>query len=414
MRDHGCMAGDSKFGGIALAFGNRKFRIYTLSSIPSQLGTWIQRLAVAWLAWKLTQSHAWVGAVAMADMLPVVFLAPLAGAFADRLDRLKVSRLLQIASMTQAIILAALAYADLIGIEILILLTLVLGILQALFQPFRHSIVANMVSREELPGAIAVNSIAWHSSRFIGPALAGVIIDQLGTGAAFAINAASYPVFVFALYRISLDRPPSIKRSLSEIPREILDAARYIAGHHVIGPVIAIIFVNSFIGRAAVELLPGYAGEVFGGEAGVLAILVSSAGFGAVIGGLWFGLGARRDRLMPVVVVNTLLLALGHVSLAAAGRIEVAMASLAVMGFGLTITGISIQTIVQSEVDDTLRGRVMSVYGVMWIGSPGLGALVMGSVSDLTGIRWPVLGAAVLLLTFWTWVWRRERRGVGV
>ena len=133
MRDHGCMAGDSKFGGIALAFGNRKFRIYTLSSIPSQLGTWIQRLAVAWLAWKLTQSHAWVGAVAMADMLPVVFLAPLAGAFADRLDRLKVSRLLQIASMTQAIILAALAYADLIGIEILILLTLVLGILQALF-----------------------------------------------------------------------------------------------------------------------------------------------------------------------------------------------------------------------------------------------------------------------------------------
>ncbi len=406
------MAGSTRFGGIALAFANRQFRIYTLGSLPSLVGTWIQRLAVAWLAWKLTQSHAWVGAVALADMLPVVLLAPVAGAFADRLDRLKVSRLLQFGAMAQAVVLAGLAFADLIGIEILVLLALIQGIIQALFQPFRHAIVANMVSREELPGAIALNSIGWHSSRFIGPALAGIIIDQLGTGAAFAINASTYPPFIYALYRLSLDHPARVKRSLREIPREILDAARYIAGHAVIGPVIAIIFVNSFIGRAVVELLPGFAGEVFGGEAGVLAILVSSAGFGAVIGGLWFGLGARRERLMPLVVVNTLLLALGHFALAGAGRIEVAMASLAVMGFGLTITGISIQTIVQSEVDDTLRGRVMSVYGVMWIGSPGLGAVIMGSVSDLTGIRWPVLGAAVLLLSFWIWVWRRHRSGL--
>ena len=115
---------------------------------------------------------------------------------------------------------------------------------------------------------------------------------------------------------------------------------------------------------------------------------------------------------MPFVVYSTLLLALGHFALAGSGRIEVAMASLAVMGLGLTITGIAIQTIVQSEVDEVLRGRVMSVYGVMWIGSPGLGALILGSISDVTGIRWPVLGAAVLLISFWTWVWRRERRGL--
>ena len=405
------MASRTRFGGITLALANPQFRLYTLGSLPSLLGTWIQRLAVAWLAWKLTQSHAWVGAVAMADMLPVVFLAPLAGAFADRLDRLKAARILQLGSMSQAIVLALLAFADLIGIEILILLALIQGILQALVQPFRHAIVANLVDRNELPGAIAVNSIGWHASRFIGPALAGIIIDRLGIGTAFAINAATYPLFVYVLYQLSIAHHPGAKRSLSEIPREILDAARYIAGHRIIGPVIAIIFVNSFIGRAVMELLPGFAGEIFDGESGVLAILVSSAGFGAVIGGLWFGLGAKRDRLMPFVVGSTLLLALGHFSLAAADRIEVAIASLAVMGFGLTIAGIAIQTIVQSEVDEMLRGRVMSVYGVMWIGSPGLGALIMGAMSDVTGIRWPVLGAAVLLISFWTWVWRRERRG---
>ena len=406
------MAGSTRSGGIAIALANPQFRLYTLGGLPSLLGTWIQRLAVAWLAWKLTQSHAWVGAVAMADMLPFVFLAPLAGAFADRLDRLHAARLLQLASMAQASILAALAFANLISIEILLLLALLQGILQALLQPFRHAIVANLVNRDELPGAIAVNSIAWHASRFIGPAFAGIIIDRLGIGAAFAINAATYPLFVYALYRISLPRIPRVKRSLAEIPREILDAARYIVGHRIIGPVIAIIFVNSFIGRAVMELLPGFAGEVFDGEAGILAILVSSTGFGAVIGGLWFGLGAKRDRLMPFVVYSTLLLALGHFALAGSGRIEVAMASLAVMGLGLTITGIAIQTIVQSEVDEVLRGRVMSVYGVMWIGSPGLGALILGSISDVTGIRWPVLGAAVLLISFWTWVWRRERRGL--
>ena len=396
-----------------MALANRQFRIYTLGGLPSLLGTWIQRLAVAWLAWTLTQSHAWVGAVALAEMLPTVFLAPFAGAFADRLDRLKVSRLIQCGSMIQALALAGFAYADAIVIELLISLTLIQGILQASFQPFRHALVANMVSREELPGAIAVNSIAWHSSRFLGPALAGVIIAKLGIGVAFAINAVSYPVFLYALYRLSLPPPASVKRALTEIPREILDAARYIAAHPVIGPAIAIIFVNSFIGRAVVELLPGFAGAIFGGEAGVLAVLVSSAGFGAVIGGLWFGLGAKRERLMGVVVVNTLMLGLAHFTLAGAGRIEVAMASLAVMGFGLTVTGIAIQTIIQSAVDDAIRGRVMSVYGVMWIGSPGIGALIMGSISDVTGIRWPVAGAAVLLLSFWVWVWRRERRDAG-
>jgi len=406
------MAGSTRFGAIAVAMANPQFRLYTVGSVPSLLGTWIQRLAVAWLAWKLTESHAWVGAIAMADMLPMVFIAPVAGAFADRLDRLKAARLLQLASMAQATILAALAFAGLIGIEILLVLTLVQGVLQAFLQPFRHAIIANMVSREELPGAITVNAITWHTSRFVGPALAGIVLNQLGIAAAFTINAASYPLFIYVLYRLSLPHRPRVKRSLAEIPSEILDAARYIVGHRIIGPVIAIIFVNSFIGRAVMELLPGFAGEVFDGEAGILAILVSSTGFGAVIGGLWFGLGGKRDRLMPFVVVNTLLLALGHLSLAASDRIEIAMASLAVMGFGLTIAGIAIQTIVQSEVDEVLRGRVMSVYGVMWIGSPGLGALILGTISDVTGIRWPVLGAALILLAFWTWVWRRQRRGL--
>ena len=406
------MAGSTRSGAIAVALANPQFRLYTVGSVPSLLGTWIQRLAVAWLAWKLTESHAWVGAIAMADMLPMVFLAPVAGAFADRLDRLKVARLLQLASMAQATVLATLAFADLIGIEILIVLTLVQGMVQAFLQPFRHAIVANLVSREELPGAIALNAITWHTSRFIGPALAGIVLDQLGIAAAFTINAASYPLFIYVLYRLNLPRRSRVNRSLAAIPGEILDAARYIVGHRIIGPVIAIIFVNSFIGRAVMELLPGFAGEVFDGEAGILAILVSSTGFGAVIGGLWFGLGGKRDRLMPFVVVNTLLLALGHLALAVSDRIEIAMASLAVMGFGLTITGIAIQTIIQSEVDEGLRGRVMSVYGVMWMGSPGLGALILGSISDITGIRWPVLGAAVILLSFWTWVWRRERRGL--
>lgn len=395
-------------GGLALALKNPQFRLYTFGGTPSLLGTWIQRVAVAWLAWQLTESYTWVGAIAMVDMMPVVFIAPIAGAFADRVDRIRVCRLLQVANMAQASGLMALSVADLISIEILLAFSLMTGVINAIFQPFRHSIIANMVSREELPGAIAINSTTWHGSRFIGPAIAGGVIAAWGVSAAFLINALSYLPFIYALYRIKLPAPSAAARGLREMPREIVEGVRYAFSHRVIGPVLFVLFVSSCVGRAVLEQLPGFASQVFSRGEGGFATMVSAAGFGAMLGALWFGWRAHRSSLVRIIVANVLLLTVGLLGLVASHLFELAILSLMVTGFGMLVSGIAIQTIVQGTVDETLRGRVMGIYGWFWVGVPGVGAIVIGAVSDVTGPRWPVFVGAILVLLVWIWALRRQ------
>lgn len=395
---------------MAIAFANPMFRRYTLGSLLSLVGTWIQRVAVGWLAWELTKSHAWVGIVAMADMLPVVFLAPVAGALADRWNRLKVSRRLQVLNMVQATVLALLVLTGLITIELLFLLTLVQGILSATFQPFRHSIVANMVNREELPGAIAINSVSWHGSRFVGPAIAGGIIAFWGVGTAFVVNAVSYIPFIIVLNWITVPDYERTTRALKEIPLEIVNAARYAFSHPVIGPVMLMLFVTSCIGRAVFELLPGFADEEFGRGADGLAWLVSATGFGAMLGGLWFGWKGGIEIAVKMMVSSILLLALGIIALSWMPDFNLALPCLAVAGFGLVVGGIASQSIVQTVVDEGIRGRVMGIYGMLWMGSPGIGAIVIGAISDVTGLRWPYFAGAVIIFGLWLWALGRRKR----
>lgn len=393
---------------LTLALRNPQFRLYTFGGLPSLLGTWVQRVAVGWLAWELTHMNIWVGAIALADMLPMVFIGPVAGAMADRLDRLSVCRFLQILAMCQALTLAAITLAGFMTVELLVVLAAVQGALSAATQPFRHAIVANLVTREELPGAIATNSIAWHGSRFVGPAIAGIVIATVGVGAAFVINGLSYVSFLYALFRIKVPPNPKSERSLTELPHEILEGARYAFTHPVIGPMLLVLFVCSVVGRAAMELLPGFSAEVLGrGEAG-FASLVSAAGMGAMLGALWFGWRAKMGGLVRIVTLNVFVLCLSLLALVSSTRFEFALASLVLAGGSLLISGISIQTMVQSNVTDDLRGRVMGIYGWCWMGSPGLGAILIGAVSDYAGLRWPIFVSALFVLMAGVWIWRRQ------
>lgn len=393
---------------IALALRNPQFRLYTVGGLPSLLGTWVQRVAVGWLAWELTHMNIWVGAIALADMLPMVFIGPVAGAMADRLDRLTVCRFLQILAMFQALSLAVITLAGFMTIELLVALTVVQGVLSAATQPFRHAIVANLVTREELPGAIATNSVAWHGSRFVGPAIAGLIIAYMNVGTAFAVNALSYIPFLYALFTIKVPPNPKSERSLTELPREILEGARYAFTHPIIGSMLLVLVVCSVVGRAAVELLPGFSVEVLGrGEAG-FASLVSAAGLGAMLGALWFGWRAKMGGLVRIVVFNVFILCFSLFALVSSTRFEFALVSLVLAGGSLLISGISIQTMVQSNVAEELRGRVMGIYGWCWMGSPGLGAILIGAVSDHIGLRLPIFVSALFVLIAGLWILRRQ------
>ena len=399
------------FEGVALAFGNPDFRLYALASIPSLLGTWIQRIAVLWLAWELTESGTWLGVLAFADMLPVIVITPVAGAFADRLDRLASSRLLQYAMSAQALVLAALVLAGLITIELLVLLTFVSGILHAIFHPFRQALIANMVRPPELVGAIAVNSMMWQAARSIGPALAGVAILAWGAGVAIAINVATYVPFLVALHLISVRRHGAAGgKSLAAIPREIADGIRLAASHKAIGPIFVLLFAISIAGRAATELLPGFAGAVFERDAMGLAWLTSAGGVGAMLGALFAVRRSAPERMPGRVIGSAVLLVAALAGFVATDIFAVALPCLAVSAFALAMGGVGIQTIVQYTVPEAFRGRVLGLYGLLWLGCPAVGLLAVGALSDVWGFQAALASALALPAAAWVWTSGRRRK----
>ena len=400
------------FDGVAIAFGNPDFRLYALASIPSLLGTWIQRVAVLWLAWELTESGTWLGILAFADMLPVIVITPVAGAFADRLDRLASSRLLQYGMSVQALALAVLVLGGLITIELLVLLTFVSGILHAIFHPFRQALIANMVTPPELVGAIAVNSMMWQLARSVGPALAGVAILAWGAGVAIAINVLTYVPFLIALHLISVRRRHGAEggKSLAAIPREIADGIRLAASHPAIGPIFVLLFAISLAGRAATELLPGFAGAVFERDAMGLAWLTSAGGVGAMLGALFAVRRSTPERMPRRVIHSAVLLVAALSGFVATDIFALALPCLALSAFALAVGGVGIQTIVQYTVPETFRGRVLGLYGLLWLGCPAVGLLAVGALSDVWGFQAALASALLLPAAAWAWTSGRRRR----
>ena len=382
---------------------NRNYRIYTLCAIPSLIGTWVQRMAVGWFAWELTGSGTWLGLVAFADLAPAVVVAPVAGAFADRVDRLKAVRFVQYAHMFQAIGLALFTLAGWMTIERLFCFALLQGALQGIHQPFRQALVGTIVDRREIAAAIGINSTIWNSSRMIGPAISATIILYYGVGVTFVVNALSYVPMLAGLYLIVARQQISGKKSLMDVPSEILEGVRHVAGHRLIGPLLVLLFAVSFFGRAVAELLPGFAGAVFGMNADGLAMLTAGAGFGSLLSGIWLSRRGRLRGLGDILISSLFLIFVTQTAFAASPDIATATAVFVVWGFLLNACGIIVQSLVQAEVPDSIRGRVVSLYGILWLGTPAVGAFIMGALADFVGFRWPVAIAAAAILAAFAW-----------
>jgi MFS family permease len=404
------MASSSRLGGIAVAMANRNYRLYTYGAIPSLLGTWIQRMAMGWLAWELTKSGTWLGLIAFADLAPTVITAPIAGAFADRVDRLKMVRFIQYANIVQATALAAFTLTGHMTIEILFVLALFQGATQGMHQPFRQSLLGTIVTREEITSAIGINSTIWNTSRLIGPAISAVIILHFGVGYTFAVNACSYIPMLITLYMIDVKHTPTAQKSLADVPGEIMVGVRYVANHPFIGPLLILLFTFSFFGRATAELLPGFTGAVFNQGADGLAILTGAAGFGSLFSGIWLSRRGKLTGLSDILIVIVLFIAIFQVAFVATDIFWVSVAVFTGWGFMLNGSGIIIQSLIQANVPNTIRGRVVSLYGMIWLGIPAVGAFVMGAAADFVGFRLPVaVGAGVIIVAFFWAVPRRAR-----
>jgi MFS family permease len=373
---------------FARALASRNYRIYFAGQLVSLAGTWMQQIAMIWLAWRLSNSAAVLGMVGFASQIPILLLGPFAGVVTDRFDRRRILMLTQFAAMLQAVVLAALTWADRISPAWLIGLALVLGTINALDLPARQAFSAQLVDRrEDLPNAIALNSLLMNSARFVGPALAGFAVATIGEAWCFAINGASYFAVLLALLAIRVAphrvEPGSAWQSFRE-------GLAYVAGHREIRPRLLTVAAVSFLVTPYAVMMPLFASEIYGSDARAYGLLIASAGAGALFAGLYLASRQNTERL-PRRVADAVLVAGGALALFSLNSLlALGFAIVMVLGFAVIAFIAGSNTLVQVKVDDAYRGRVMAIFSMAFLGIAPLGSFAVGHLVHWFGVQ-PVL-----------------------
>ncbi|MEQ8395274.1 MFS transporter [Thalassobaculum sp.] len=380
------------------------YGLYTLGNSVSLIGMWMQRISIGWLTWDLTHSGTWLGAVAFADLFPSVFIGLIGGVAADRLDRVRVIMACQGTAMLLSVLMGILTLSGHVTVELLFVLVFLGGVVIGFNQPSRLALVPSLVPRENLTTAVAINSIVFNTARFIGPAIAGLVIVASDVAWAFFANAVSYLALLVALAVIRRRNPgagrdPGAVRPRTGIIADIGAGIGYAVRHPGIGPLLGLHLVGSIMVRPVLELLPGFADRVFQGGADTLATLTSTVGIGAVIGGWLLARRSGTDGLVTLVLASTAGISLAVLAFVATDELWVGIAAAAVLGAVMVASGVGLQTVVQLAVEPSIRGRVLALHGLIFRGGPAIGALMMGTAGDLVGLPIPVgVGAVVALV----------------
>ena len=383
-----------KLPSVVRALRHRNYRLFFTGQLVSLIGTWMQSVAQSWLVYRLTGSSLLLGAVGFASQIPVFLLAPVGGAVADRRSRRALLIATQITAMTLAFLLAALTLSDRIRIEHIFVMASLLGVVNAFDIPTRQAFVVEMVGREDLPNAIALNSSIFNGARIVGPAIAGVLVGAIGEGWCFFANAVSFLAVITSLVAIRV-APRAPAPAVASALAHVFEGFRFVARTRAMRALILLIGLVSLAGMPYVVLMPIFADRILRGGPSALGLLMGASGLGAVIGALL--LAARRG-----------LHGLGRwIALACAGfGIAITLFSfsrslwlscllLVPAGFSLMVQMAGTNTLVQSMVPDALRGRVMAVYSMMFMGLAPLGALFAGWLADRIGAPSTVAGGGL-------------------
>lgn len=379
---------------VALVFRSlryRNFRLFYVGQGLSLVGTWMQMIAGGWLAYDLTagmpeRSRAiWLGVVAFAGRIPTFVLAPVAGVLVDRLDRRSVVIVTQALAMLQASLLATLTLGHWITLGQLIALSLMLGLINALDVPARQSFLIQMVDRkEDLTNAIALNSSLVNGARIIGPALAGLLLKAAGAGVCFLLNALSYVAVLGALFAMALP-PLTYRKASGRLLADLKEGVRYVAGFAPIRDVLLLMALVSLTGASYTVLLPIIAEGVLKQGSGLYGLLFASAGVGALAGAVFLAMRQSVQGLGRWIATAPVIFGIGLLGLALSRNAGLSLAIMPVIGFGLLVQTASSNTILQTVVEDRMRGRVMSFYSMAFMGMVPLGSLLAGTMARWMG-----------------------------
>ncbi|MCL5959276.1 MAG: MFS transporter [Chloroflexi bacterium] len=374
------------------------YRLYWSGALASNTGYWIQVTAQGWLVYQITGSAFFLGAVAFATTVPNIFLPPFGGVLADRFERRLLMVGSQTASMLLALILAYLTLTGAVTVWHLLVIAFLSGSVEALTVPIRQSIVWDLVSKEDLMNAIAVNSAGFHSSRMVGPALAGGILVLTGPGVCFLINGISYLAIIAALLAVKMPKlsPDGNKVSMWT---NLADGLAYVRSVPIISSLMVVAAIPSLFGMSYNALMPAFASSVLGVDAHGLGLLMSAAGLGAMIGAVGvasLGRSVPRGKLLLGAVIA---LGLSLTVFATSSSFPLSMVMLVGVGGTTIVYNVLTQTILQVQSDNQMRGRVLSVFALASYGLQPFGQLGAGVVADYLGAPTAVfLGGAICTL----------------
>jgi MFS family permease len=370
---------------LTRALQHRNYRLFFSGQTVSLIGTWITRIATSWLVYRLSGSVFLLGVVGFFGQIPTLILAPFAGVLVDRWDRHRILVFTQVLSMLQSVALAVLTFAGVITVTHVLILQVVQGIINAFDTPARQAFVVEMVEdRADLPNAIALNSSMVNASRVIGPSIGGVLIAAFGEGWCFTVDAISYIAVIASLLAMRVETRPA--RTLQTRMLEELKAGfNYVGRFAPARDSLLLVALVGTMGMPYTVLMPAIAATILHGGPHTLGLLMTASGVGALAGALY--LASRRSvlGLGRAIVVATITFGTGLLAFSLSRTIWLSLLILPFVGGGMMIEMASTNTILQTIVDDEMRGRVMSFYAMAFLGTAPLGSLMAGFVADHIG-----------------------------
>ncbi len=377
------------------ALKSRNYKLYFTGQAISLIGTWIQSTALSWLVYRLTNSSVLLGTIAFLSQIPNTFLSPIIGVFLDRFSKHRILIITQFLLMLQALILSILTLTNQIQIWHILLLSLILGIFNSIDAPTRQSFVMEMVEREEdLSNAIALNSFLFNSARLIGPSIGGFLISFLGEGICFTINAISYLAVVIALLFMRVK--PITSTRTSHLVSELKEGFYYVFKTLVVRHILIFIALSSLLSAVYSVLLPIFAKDILHGGPETLGILTSSIGAGALFGAIFLAGRQKIKGIEKIIAQSFSTAGLGLLAFSLSRNLYLSLLSLFITGLSFMLISVCSNTLIQSIIDNHIRGRVMSIYVMFFMGAMPIGSYLGGYLSKFVGPVYTIHLSSVL------------------
>jgi MFS family permease len=388
---------------IVRTLRNPHYRTFTIGKFSSQLTVWMYRMAIGWMVWDMTHSSAWLGLFGFIDYAPAMVVTPLAGAWCDRIDRMKFLRVTQALLLIHALVLSFLISFDYISIELLALLTLVFGIITAAQMPASQAIVPNLVARDCLTTAYGLNSLIMNVSRFMGPMIAGFMMVAWGSGPVILANAVGAGVFSICLAFMTREIKEGFNKSHGSLIADIREGLGYVRQHEGLGPMLLILVMLSILTFPILQLLPSFAGGVFNAGPEGLSWLIAMLSAGAFCQASYLASRGHIAGLTAYIIKNFLVMGLGFVLLTLTDNFWFGLVGVFVIGVATSADKAGALTLIQYATDGNMRGRVASFFSVIHHGGPAIGSVLLGVSGDLFGIRPTIAAAGILTVAVWAW-----------